>query len=82
MADYGVVWKDIGYLPEENPLYGDMLVAESLGHLAELTGFQRDVPDRNVGRVVRRTGLGQVRWQPISALRRWLSPESELVYCR
>lgn len=56
IADYGVVWKDIGYLLEENPLYGDMLVAESLRHLAELNGFQKDVLDRNVSRVVGKTG--------------------------
>ena len=52
IADYAVVWKDIGFLPEENPLWGDMRVAEFLKDSAEPNGIQKDLLDGGAGRVV------------------------------
>jgi ABC-2 type transport system ATP-binding protein len=58
----------IGYLPENNPLYGDMLVTEYLDFIArlrELDGSaRRDALDEAVGR----TGIGDVYYRPIGEL--------------
>jgi ABC-2 type transport system ATP-binding protein len=60
--------REIGYLPESNPLYKDMLVEEYLTFIARL----RDVPRndyRNVfDRVVHDTGIDEVFYRPINEL--------------
>ena len=47
--------KNIGYLPEHNPLYLDMYVKEYLTHIAELYGIKDT--QRAVAEVVEKTGL-------------------------
>jgi len=58
----------IGYLPENNPLYGDMLVAEYLDFIARLRDLhgagRRDALDEAVSR----TGIGGVFYRPIGEL--------------
>jgi ABC-2 type transport system ATP-binding protein len=60
--------RQIGYLPETNPLFGDMLVAEFLefmGHLRGLSGAElRSRIDRAVGQ----TGIGEMYYRPINHL--------------
>jgi len=58
----------IGYLPESNPLYGDMLVADYLAFIAdlrEITGAERT---RALDEAVTSTGLEPVFYRPISEL--------------
>ncbi|MGI9037384.1 MAG: ATP-binding cassette domain-containing protein [Gemmatimonadota bacterium] len=58
----------VGYLPETNPLYGDMLVSEFLqfmGRLRELGG--KDLR-RRIDRSVEQTGLGDMYHRPIHQL--------------
>ncbi|HEU4989797.1 MAG TPA: ATP-binding cassette domain-containing protein [Gemmatimonadaceae bacterium] len=58
----------IGFLPENNPLYGDMLVAEYLefmGRLRELAGLERR---RAIDEAVSSTGLEPVFYRPIGEL--------------
>ncbi len=60
--------KDIGYMPETNPLYEDMLVSEFLGFSADMKGIpkskQRDAYDF----VVDAVHLGEVFYHPIKEL--------------
>ena len=49
--------KRLGYLPENNPLYGDMRVAEYLGFAAEMKGLPRARIDEAVGKAVSDCGL-------------------------
>jgi ABC-2 type transport system ATP-binding protein len=58
----------IGYLPENNPLYADMLVAEYLdfaGSLRELEGPEKT---RAIERTVSATGIESVFFRPIGEL--------------
>ncbi|HEU5465748.1 MAG TPA: ATP-binding cassette domain-containing protein [Gemmatimonadales bacterium] len=58
----------IGYLPESNPLYGDMLVADYLAFIAdlrEITGAERA---RALDEAVTSTGIEPVFYRPISEL--------------
>ena len=48
--------RQIGYLPEHNPLYYDMYVKEYLGFVANLCGITKNVPKR-VAEMIGRTGL-------------------------
>lgn len=57
-----------GYLPEHNPLYPDLYVAEYLDFVARLYGIVRR--DERVRRVVADTLLGEVLGQPIRTLSR------------
>ena len=56
----------VGYLPESNPLYDEMLVAEYLEHVADLRGLS--AADRRTGitNAVDETDLGAVFYRPIS----------------
>jgi ABC-2 type transport system ATP-binding protein len=58
----------IGYLPENNPLYPDMLVADYLHFIARL----REIPPAGrrgaIDRAVTRTGVGSVFYRPIGEL--------------
>lgn len=58
--------KKIGYLPENNPLYEDMLVCEYLDFIADLRG----IADKKQAfdRVVEKTGIGGVFYKPIGEL--------------
>ena len=58
----------VGYLPESNPLYEDMLVAEYLGYVATL----RDLPEGEARSAIRdaveETGIAEVFFRPIGEL--------------
>jgi len=58
----------IGYLPETNPLYGDMLVAEFLEYVGTLRALRgRDLRSR-IDRAVEQTGIGDMFYRPIGQL--------------
>ncbi len=60
--------REIGYMPENVPLYEDMRVGEYLGFRAALKGVRfRDVRSR-VDRAMEYTGLGEVRKKMIGTL--------------
>jgi ABC-2 type transport system ATP-binding protein len=58
----------IGYLPENNPLYGDMLVAEYLEFVARLRDLTGAVRRDALDEAVARTQIGDVFYRPIGDL--------------
>ncbi|MGD8861905.1 MAG: ATP-binding cassette domain-containing protein [Myxococcales bacterium] len=60
--------ESIGYLPESNPLYQDLLVLEYLQFVAEIRGIPSDESRKRIKQVVEETGLGDVYAKQIRAL--------------
>lgn len=59
--------RNIGYLPESNPLYTEMYVKEYLHFIASLHGFKKDARQR-VEEMIQKTGLGQEQHKKIHQL--------------
>jgi ABC-2 type transport system ATP-binding protein len=55
----------IGYLPENNPIYTDMLVKEYLSFVADLRGQSGAEGRENIAQAVYETGIEQVYYQPV-----------------
>jgi len=55
----------VGYLPEANPLYDEMLVSEYLEYVAELRGLSADQTRSGVSDAVDETDIGEVFYRPI-----------------
>ena len=55
----------IGYLPENNPLYGDLLVHQYLNYVADLRGLTKADRKANLEMAVTETGIEEVFYQPI-----------------
>ena len=64
-ADLTSAKSRVGYLPEANPLYDDMLVCEFLEYVARLRGLDADESRKAIGRAVEETGLAEVLFRPI-----------------
>lgn len=60
------VRKNIGYLPEQNPLYDDMYVREFLGFVAGLHKIKN--PDKRIDEVIHTTGLEKEQHKIIGTL--------------
>ena len=58
----------VGYLPEANPLYDDMLVCEFLEYVARLRGLDDAEARAGIGRAAEETGLEDVFFRPISEI--------------
>jgi len=58
----------VGYLPESNPLYQDMLVAEYLGYVAEIRGLSPGETRSSMADAVDETGISEVFYRPIGEL--------------
>jgi ABC-2 type transport system ATP-binding protein len=58
----------IGYLPESNPLYPDMLVLEYLQFVAEIRGIDKAEARKRIKVIVEETGLGDVFGKMIRTL--------------
>ncbi len=58
----------IGYLPELNPLYGDMNVVDFLRYIAQLRELDKTLIDRRIREMVDICGLGEVLHKDISQL--------------
>ena len=56
----------IGYLPENNPLYGDLLVHQYLNYVADLRGLTKADRRANLEMAVTETGIEEVFYKPIS----------------
>ncbi len=55
----------IGYLPENNPLYGDMLVREYLAFVAGVRGLGRQESTNNIDQAVHDMGIEDVFNRPV-----------------
>jgi ABC-2 type transport system ATP-binding protein len=62
------VRRHIGYMPENNPLYVDMRVAEYLKFRAKIKGLPRSERRDRLEEVLKMTGLGDVRHRVIGQL--------------
>ncbi|HEU4615517.1 MAG TPA: ATP-binding cassette domain-containing protein, partial [Kofleriaceae bacterium] len=60
--------RKVGYLPESAPLYGEMIVQDYLGMMAEMRGVPADRRRARILEVVRATGLTDRVVQPIRTL--------------
>jgi ABC-2 type transport system ATP-binding protein len=60
------VKRNIGYLPESNPLYLDMYVKESLAFVAGIHGLHQ--PGKRIAEVIEQTGLGPEQHKRIGQL--------------
>jgi len=60
--------KRIGFLPESNPLYGEMLVSEYLDFIAQLRGLNGRERTSSIAEAVSATGLEPVFHRPIGEL--------------
>lgn len=58
----------IGYLPENNPLYKDMLVSEFLDLSADLKGIPKEKRKTAYGFAVKAVAIGEVFYRPIGEL--------------
>jgi ABC-2 type transport system ATP-binding protein len=58
--------RKIGYLPENNPLYGDLLVHEYLAFVAELRGLSGAERRANIQDAVEETGIEEIYYRPIN----------------
>ena len=58
--------RKIGYLPENNPLYGDLLVHEFLEFIADLHGLPRSHRKANISRAVEEVGIEEVYYKPVN----------------
>lgn len=63
-----VTRESIGYLPENNPVYADLLVREYLDFVADLRGLQGATRRENIAQTVEETGLQEVFYRPIGQL--------------
>jgi ABC-2 type transport system ATP-binding protein len=60
------VKRNIGYLPESNPLYLEMYVKESLAFIAGIQGIAS--PQKRIAEVIEQTGLGPEQHKKIGQL--------------
>jgi ABC-2 type transport system ATP-binding protein len=58
----------IGYLPENAPLYGDMLVQEYLGFVGEMRALTGDLATRRIVRAAEQCAVADVLTRPIGQL--------------
>jgi ABC-2 type transport system ATP-binding protein len=64
--------RQLGYLPENLPVYPDMVVADYLEFAAQLKGLQGDAQRSEIRRVVQATDIGAKLLSPIATLSRGL----------
>ncbi len=64
-VDLPAAKRRIGYLPEANPLYDEMLVSEYLEFVAELRALSNDQTRTAVADAVDETDIGEVFYRPI-----------------
>ena len=62
--------KDIGYMPENVPLYNELTAREFIKYMAELKMVKRDIRKQEVERVIKEVGLEEVQNKLIKNLSR------------
>jgi len=60
--------RELGYLPENAPLYQDMIVRDYLQFVSELRSLSPDKAKSGISRVVETCGLGEVYGRPVSEM--------------
>jgi len=65
LDDVTAAKRRVGYLPESNPLYDELLVAEYLEYVAELRGLSPEQTRLGVSDAVDETDIGDVFYRPI-----------------
>ena len=60
--------KLIGYLPENNPLYGDMLVSERVNFTGKLQNIKKTKLKKSIEFIVNATGISEIYYRPIKEL--------------
>ena len=60
--------RSIGYLPENNPLYGDMVVSDYLKFISNIRGMDKKSFEQNIDQVITEAGIAEVYYRPISQL--------------
>ena len=60
------VKRNVGYLPESNPLYLDMYVKESMAFIADI--HQMKSPQKRIAEVIEQTGLGPEQHKKVGQL--------------
>ena len=60
--------KKIGYLPENNPLYGEMLVKDYLRLIGDLRDLNRSDYKNNLSNAIDETGIHEYYYSPINQL--------------
>jgi ABC-2 type transport system ATP-binding protein len=68
LVKYPDLKQEIGYLPENNPLYDDMTVEEFLNFWADLKGLAGEEKQEAIDFVVKSTGIQSVYYRIISTL--------------
>jgi len=58
----------LGFMPENNPLYDDMLTSEYLNYVADLKELKGNERLRAIDEAVKETGIAEVFYKPISEL--------------
>ena len=66
--DLNAAKKKVGYLPESNPLYSDMLVVEYLEYATSLRKMNQKDARSGISDAVDETGISEVFFRPISEL--------------
>ena len=62
------VRRHIGYLPENNPLYEDMVVLDYLRFIADIRELPKNIRAKNIRNAVERCGIGPVLSKDIANL--------------
>ena len=60
--------KKIGYLPESNPLYGEMLVKDYLKLIGDLRDLSKSDYNNNLSNAIDETGIHEYYYSPINQL--------------
>ena len=68
VSDPHAVRKKVGFLPENPPLYADMIVADYIKFAGELRGMTKDEVKKRLPEVLEITDLGDVAGDPIDTL--------------
>ena len=61
--------KDIGYMPENVPLYYELTAREFIKYMAELKMVKRDIRKQEVERVIKEVGLEEVQNKLIKTIK-------------
>ncbi|MGR9052887.1 MAG: ABC transporter ATP-binding protein, partial [Gammaproteobacteria bacterium] len=69
-TDSKSVQQTLGYLPENLPVYQEMIVADYLDYAADLKGLAGDAKMAEIKRVIRATEIGEKLLAPIATLSR------------
>ena len=67
-ADLTAAKRRVGYLPEANPLYDDMIVSEHLAYVCDLHGLSGPESRSGIADAVEETGIEDVFFRPVGEL--------------